>query len=653
MKLSTDSPAKGKMGDSTTTASLAEQISEKTSGFIQSSSHRDLLDIVDSLRSHGVSHYVDLPQIIVCGSQSSGKSATLEAISGIPFPTAEGLCTRFATELILRRGEKPEIKVHIQPAANRTEAERIKLAEFAETATDEGEFHDIIESAKEVMGLTDEGSMRFSSDVLRIESTSPTAPNLTLVDLPGLFNASDNYQTQDDAQMVQDMVTSYMKQRRTIILAVVTADNPFANQPVTKFARDIDPAGTRTLGLITKPDRIDKGSDTERYYIELAKNQNVKLTLGWHVLRNKSHATANDTAEERDDREASFFESSIWNELDPKQLGVEALRGRLRTVLWNQIQRGLPDVKSEVQYGITDCRQKLGQLGDSRTSRREKHTYLHEISRRLSVLVRAAIDGVYADPFFEIYPNQEDALDRRLRAHVQFGLSCYSENMGREGHALEIVEDGEKPVRSSKFVARKEYLKTVKISMQECRGRELPGTFNPMVIADLFSRQSKPWQHITHTLVEQVHEVAAKGFNKMISEICDANTRSRLMSGLIQPALSQLRKDVRDKVDELMKPHLSIHPITYNEEIKVGVQKIQARRHSKHFDELSEALCGATEHTARQEAGSVHLKALLKGLKKGTQPNVEEDTASLAADVAASYYEVRKAPLILNNLLLT
>ena len=57
-----------------------------------------------------------------------------------------------------------------------------------------------------------------------------------------------------------------MKQRRSIILAVITADNPFANQPVTKFAREIDPSGTRTLGLITKPDKIERGSDAEKYY---------------------------------------------------------------------------------------------------------------------------------------------------------------------------------------------------------------------------------------------------------------------------------------------------------------------------------------------------------------------------------------------------
>ena len=66
--------------------------------------------------------------------------------------------------------------------------------------------------------------------------------------------------------MVQELVFSYMKQKRSIILAVVSADQPFPNQPVTKFARQIDPNGTRTLGLITKPDKIDRGSDSERYY---------------------------------------------------------------------------------------------------------------------------------------------------------------------------------------------------------------------------------------------------------------------------------------------------------------------------------------------------------------------------------------------------
>ena len=137
---------------------------------------------------------VDLPQIIVCGSQSSGKSSTLESLSGIAFPTAEGLCTRFATELILRRGEKSEVKVQIQPSATRSEQERITLLKFCKKES--ASFPKIIEAVKVALGLSGNGSdsKSFSTDVLRIESTSPSAPNLTLVDLPGLFGAADKNQ---------------------------------------------------------------------------------------------------------------------------------------------------------------------------------------------------------------------------------------------------------------------------------------------------------------------------------------------------------------------------------------------------------------------------------------------------------------------------
>lgn len=625
---------------------LAEQISQKTSGFIQSSNHRDLLDIVDSLRSHGVSHYVDLPQIIVCGSQSSGKSSILEAISGIAFPTSEGLCTRFATELILRRGDKPEIKVHIQPGASRSEEDRIKLSAFSEGATEYDDFAKIIESAKSVMGLGDGAETRvFSTDVLRIESTSPTAPNLTLVDLPGLFGASDKNQSDDDASLVENLVVSYMKQRRSIILAVVSADNSFANQPVTRFARKIDPSGTRTLGLITKPDRIDQGSESERYYIELAQNGNVKLTLGWHVLRNKTHTTSDDTPEERDKRESDFFSSSAWQTLDPSQLGVEALRDRLREALWNQIRIGLPGVKSEVQSGIKDCSNKLKQLGKSRSTPREKHHYLHRINSQLSVLVRASIDGVYADCFFESYPGQPDAFERRLRANVQKILAKYAEKMRADGHALEIVESGLQPNRTSryKYMWRTDYLNVVEDLMEECRGRELPGTYNPLVVGDLFARQCKPWEAITTNLVEEIHEAAATTFNKMVSAICDQNTHSRLMKVMIQPSLHQLRKDLKAKLDELLMPHLSIHPITYNDYFTDTVQKIQDDRHSRNFDQLTLGIIDQTRHEMNGSLqDKVPLKALLMHLEEGTRPDVRKYSASLAVDVAAAYYSVRE-----------
>ena len=94
---------------------------------IHTRSDISLLDDIDKLRSHGISQFVALPQLIVCGDQSSGKSSVLEAISGIPFPTKDNLCTRFATEVILRRTFKEEVSVTISPGPQRQESERAKL----------------------------------------------------------------------------------------------------------------------------------------------------------------------------------------------------------------------------------------------------------------------------------------------------------------------------------------------------------------------------------------------------------------------------------------------------------------------------------------------------------------------------------------------
>ncbi|KAK0954179.1 hypothetical protein LTS01_024037, partial [Friedmanniomyces endolithicus] len=155
---------------------------------LQSNDHRNLLDIVDKLRLTGITRYIDLPQIVVCGDQSAGKSSVLEAISGIRFPTKDNLCTRFATELVLRRDENAGVKVSIIPGSNRDDHEKQRLSEFShEVDMNSPDIGGLIEEAKQVMGLSQ--TKVFSSDVLRVEFQGVNQPHLTLVDLPGLFRA--------------------------------------------------------------------------------------------------------------------------------------------------------------------------------------------------------------------------------------------------------------------------------------------------------------------------------------------------------------------------------------------------------------------------------------------------------------------------------
>ncbi len=78
-------------------------------------SNPDQMNMIDQLRSLGVQQYIALPQLVVVGDQSSGKSSVLEAIMEIPLPRSSGLCTRFATMITFRRHPKINVDISIIP----------------------------------------------------------------------------------------------------------------------------------------------------------------------------------------------------------------------------------------------------------------------------------------------------------------------------------------------------------------------------------------------------------------------------------------------------------------------------------------------------------------------------------------------------------
>ena len=76
------------------------------------------LDKIDKLFACGVGDHIDLPQLVVVGDQSSGKSSVLEGLTNLPFPRDSGLCTRFATHITFRRSVTKSISVSVKPAGD-------------------------------------------------------------------------------------------------------------------------------------------------------------------------------------------------------------------------------------------------------------------------------------------------------------------------------------------------------------------------------------------------------------------------------------------------------------------------------------------------------------------------------------------------------
>jgi hypothetical protein len=115
---------------------------------LMSADRSALLDVIDQLRNLGINQYVDLPTILVCGDQSSGKSSVLEAICKLPFPKGDNVCTTFATELAIRRGPHASVSVWIQPAESRSAEAKRTVSEFRTSSKDLGQFETMVKEAK-------------------------------------------------------------------------------------------------------------------------------------------------------------------------------------------------------------------------------------------------------------------------------------------------------------------------------------------------------------------------------------------------------------------------------------------------------------------------------------------------------------------------
>lgn len=79
---------------------------------------RVLFDANDKLRSCGAGEYIDIPQLVIMGGQSTGKSSLLQSLTEIPFPVGMDTCTRFATRIVSRRtppGTPRQVQITIVP----------------------------------------------------------------------------------------------------------------------------------------------------------------------------------------------------------------------------------------------------------------------------------------------------------------------------------------------------------------------------------------------------------------------------------------------------------------------------------------------------------------------------------------------------------
>uniref|UniRef100_A0A8D3A728 Dynamin-1-like protein n=1 Tax=Scophthalmus maximus TaxID=52904 RepID=A0A8D3A728_SCOMX len=224
---------------------------------------------------------IQLPQIVVVGTQSSGKSSVLESLVGRDLlPRGTGIVTR--RPLILQL-------VHIDPDDRRKSNEENGNICFLCLFGIYINFEDIrqeIETETERISGTNKG---ISDEPIHLKIFSPHVVNLTLVDLPGITKLPVGDQPKDIELQIRELIVKYISNPNSIILAVTAANTDMATSEALKVAREVDPDGRRTLAVVTKLDLMDAGTDA----MDILMGRVIPVKLGIVGVVNRSQLDIN------------------------------------------------------------------------------------------------------------------------------------------------------------------------------------------------------------------------------------------------------------------------------------------------------------------------------------------------------------------------
>ena len=341
---------------------------------------RKLINLIDQLRDCGVNEYIKLPRICSLGTQSSGKSSVLESIVGLDFlPRGDGVVTRRPLELRLNHINSGEPWAIFEERKGTKFTDFIKVRETIEALTDE--------VCKKNKNIVDKPIV--------LNVYSKTCPDLTLVDLPGVTRVPIGDQPQNIEQITKDMCRRYAEDPLTIILCVIAANSDIATSDGLMLAKEIDTTGSRTIGVLTKLDIMDAGTDARKTLM----NEEIPLRLGYVGVKNRSKQDLINklSMEETTRKEKEFFKSHpVYKNIPPGHLGTDVLINKLTKIYFKIIRENLPRIIKAINERLKTAEEELQGLGQPMpTDDAGKMSMLWNMINEYCDIFRKVLQGKY------------------------------------------------------------------------------------------------------------------------------------------------------------------------------------------------------------------------------------------------------------------
>ncbi|KIY72139.1 hypothetical protein CYLTODRAFT_486540 [Cylindrobasidium torrendii FP15055 ss-10] len=371
------------LDDSDDSAEVAASYTEKC---------RKIMELYNRLVALGANMILEIPQIVVIGGQSAGKSSLVEAVSKIQVPRDSGTCTRCAFQFTLSSdvGDLPtgvfwscKIDLRFEYKMDGTERPTSRTVEFASTTNpDDVEINlrraqlailsgDTIRDVREmpleavkVFPVGTAGVAAFSKNTVVVTIRAPDVTDLTFVDLPGLIHNAEQRQI----DVVQDLVKSKITKPKTLILVTIPMTEDMQRQEAVQFAKHADRGGARTIGVLTKPDALSVGDSGQREnWRQVLLDKSSRLNHGYFCVRLR-----NDEERKRDDdinelTNDLLASDSYWRDLKalrPDRIGIDKMVTYLGPLLVQMFEESIPEMKLRVQKLVSEREHHLRLLGN-------------------------------------------------------------------------------------------------------------------------------------------------------------------------------------------------------------------------------------------------------------------------------------------------
>ncbi|KAH8786955.1 P-loop containing nucleoside triphosphate hydrolase protein [Hyaloscypha finlandica] len=530
---------------------------------------------IDSLRNEEL----HIPQIVVVGDTSTGKSSVLQALTRLPFPVAGELCTRFVTETTIRRcspPERPGYNVEVKMDGSSPS----QAAPFLPKSFESDEWVEVFQhlrediddafkkmspdpllpsgiSKKEVhprLGISSTGPRplpipQLQKHRLQITVRKPNQAHFSIVDIPGLISNGATV----DIQLSIELARQYIKNEQAIVLAITPADVVIVNQKWLNLVTE-EHALDRTIGVITKTDKIEEMNHESTF--NLLRNRvgsEYHLKLGWFAVRNRSPKEIIDGElfEERDRKEDVFFGGGKWKEatssfpawdsIDPKVLGIQRLKRTLQGYLYKQVKENLPGLRNKIRSLEVEYNTRIQSMGFPREKPRDQRVYLSEIQTMYEAEVERSLNGDYRFVDNPKHPS-------RLRYHVKTFNDAFESAM--KHNAIKYhwqVNDQDDEADGAGI------LNWINNTWDAHRGSEPRHDAPRSLKKELVKQQTESWETKTKLYIQQVEEAIKACNNDLFRFACENDDLRLKIREKLEARETRAFEDAKAELHNILK----------------------------------------------------------------------------------------------------